>query len=403
VAEPSAFISYAHKDRAVAQELAFGLQRRGCKVWIDNGELRAGDSLIERLAEGISDADFVIALVSQHSVDSPWCQKELSLAVNQEIDLKGRFGVRRVLPLRVGRVQMPATLRDKFYLDVKRTRPAEVVPRLWEDIVRHASDASTPTVPVKSEAEASYERGVNLYNKGEVAAARRELHDASQEAHHAAALLLGVILYDEGDLEKAADEWQFAAGSDVEEVANAAVINYGRMIATYEFAMDTIVGKARAALVGGREIAQAEKLWLAAAKSDHRDAAWAWIGLGRLREDPAEREAPPDPAGAEHAFDQAARSGHSESRTYALFKLGRIRWKLSKTEEAIATLNVGATTGDREWGPWCAFELGRIYWKEKDDEQARFWWHQAASSGHSDIAESAQEALDDPNSIWRIR
>lgn len=401
--QPRAFISYAHEDRAVAHALALGLQSRGCEIWIDAGELRAGDSLIERLADGISGADFVVALVSRHSVDSPWCRKELSLAINQEIDLEGRFGVRTVVPIRVGRVEMPSALRDKFYLEVKRTRPEEIVPRLWEDIRRHADGTGTSEPAVQSEAELSYKRGVNLYGKGELAAARRELHNASQESHHSAALLLGTILFDQGDLKQAADEWQFAAGSEDEEIATAAVINCGRMIGTHEFdtEMQALTGP-RGALMS-RSVGEAERLWLMAANSGHRDAAWAWIGLGRLREDPVERDATPDPEGAEEAFDRAARCAHSESRTYALFKLGRIRWMYGKEDDAIPVLEVGATTGDKEWAPWCAFELGRIYWKRRDDEEAGRWWYQAASSGHPRISESAQEAIDDPNSIWRSR
>lgn len=401
--QPRAFISYAHEDRAVAHALALGLQSRGCEIWIDAGELRAGDSLIERLADGISGADFVVALVSRHSVDSPWCRKELSLAINQEIDLEGRFGVRMVVPIRVGRVEMPPALRDKFYLEVKRARPEEIVPRLWEDIRRHADSAGASGAGAQSEAELSYERGVNLYSKGELTTARRELHSASQESFHAAALLLGTILFDQGELKQAADEWQFAAGSDDEEIAVPAVINYGRMIATQDFETEvpTLSGSRGARI--GRSVDEAEKLWLTAANSDHRDAAWAWVGLGRLREDLAEREVTPDPEGAEEAFDRAARSAHSESRTYALFKLGRTRWKLGKEDEAIPVLEVGATTGDKEWAPWCAFELGRIFWKRREDEEAGRWWYEAANSGHPRISESAQEAIDDPNSIWRSR
>lgn len=402
-ARPAAFISYAHEDRAAAHEIAFGLQKRGCDVWIDQGELGAGDSIVERLAEGISGVDFVIAVISEHSVESPWCRKEISLAMTQEIDLEGRFGVRRVLPLRLGDVPMPPALRDKLYLEVAIERPGDIVPRLWEDILRHAGSPAPLAETGRSDAERSYERGRNLYDKGEVAAARRHLHDASQESHHSAALLLGEILYDRGEIEKAADEWQFAAGSADPEIAHAAVVHYGRMLAAHEFFDGARLAGPRGALIGGRGREQAESLWRSAAESDHRDAAWAWLGLGRLLEDPPIQGGEADPVGAEEAFERGAQSGHGESRTFALHRLGRMKWRLKKTDEAIANLNVGATTGDAQWAPFCAFDLGRIYWEAGDDAEAAHWWHQAASANHPRISDAAQEALDDPDSIWRLR
>lgn len=43
----STFISYAHEDQWLARELASGLRGAGCRVWIDEGELLIGDSLIQ--------------------------------------------------------------------------------------------------------------------------------------------------------------------------------------------------------------------------------------------------------------------------------------------------------------------------------------------------------------------
>lgn len=402
---PAAFISYAHADRAAAHEIAFGLQRRGCDVWIDQGELGVGDSIIERLAEGIAEVDFVIAVISKHSVASEWCRKEISLALTQELDLKGRFGVCRVLPLRLGEVVMPPALRDKLYLEIAAERPGDIVPRLWEDMIRHLGSAgfASPEPIALTEAERSYRRGRNLYDKGEMAAARRHLHEASQESHHAAALLLGEILCDQGEIEKAANEWQFAAGSDDQEVATAAVIHHGRILATHEFSDGGKLSGSRGALIGGRGREQAEALWRSAAESGHRDAAWAWLGLGRLLEDPPKNGGEADPSGAEEAFERAAHCAHAESSAFALHKLGRMKWRLGKNDEAADILKVGAASSDREWAPCCAFDLGRLYWDTGDEEEAGFWWYQAASANHPRISDPAREALDDPNSIWRLR
>jgi cold shock CspA family protein len=134
--ELSIFLSYAHSDRTVAREIADELTARDVRVWIDEGELRVGDSLIQRISEALNEVHFVVALVSPYSVKSPWCQKELSLAITGGLR---RQGV-KVLPLRVGNVQMPASLSDVLYLDVDPEYPAGCVDRLVRDAMLHQQE-----------------------------------------------------------------------------------------------------------------------------------------------------------------------------------------------------------------------------------------------------------------------
>ncbi len=94
----SVFLSYSHADKPVARSLAEGLRGAGCYVWIDEGELRTGDSIIARISDAADEVRFVIALVSQHSISSNWCQKELAIAIHGGLS-SGRI---RVLPLRMG-------------------------------------------------------------------------------------------------------------------------------------------------------------------------------------------------------------------------------------------------------------------------------------------------------------
>ena len=111
---PSVFISYAHADEPLARDLADALSGHGLRVWIDQSELRIGDSLIERLAEAIAEGDFVVALVSDVSRESRWCKQELAWAASKGIREKRVT----VLPLQVGNAEMPSTLADRVWADV---------------------------------------------------------------------------------------------------------------------------------------------------------------------------------------------------------------------------------------------------------------------------------------------
>jgi hypothetical protein len=138
----SVFISYAHADKPFARQVADGLAKQGCRVWIDEGELRIGDSLIERISEALDRVDFVAVLVSAHSVNSEWCRKELSLAMTGEILRKGVV----VLPVRVDDTPMPDSIKDKAYLDVRRAEPQAATSDLMNAIRRHL-DPPPPLPP----------------------------------------------------------------------------------------------------------------------------------------------------------------------------------------------------------------------------------------------------------------
>jgi len=135
----SIFISYSHADKTVARALARALETAGARVWIDEGELRAGDSIIEVIATAIVDVDFVVAIVSKASVESRWCTKELALALTQGL---GREGV-RLLPLRLGDVDMPASLTDVYYRTIDPTELATIASELMRDAQSHREERHT--------------------------------------------------------------------------------------------------------------------------------------------------------------------------------------------------------------------------------------------------------------------
>lgn len=133
----SVFISYQHADKRLAAGLQDGLEKLGYFVWRDEGELLVGDSIVERVTAALDQIDFVVALVSESSVTSPWCQKEVSLAMTGEI---ARSGV-KVLPVRIDQVEMPPSLKDKLYVEVYRDDVAQATERLAASIERHLAPA----------------------------------------------------------------------------------------------------------------------------------------------------------------------------------------------------------------------------------------------------------------------
>jgi len=73
------FLCYSHFDRYIAQCLATVLQDYGFSVWWDHA-LLGGDDFRQMIAERIRSAKVVLALFSQHSVESGWVIDEAGRA-----------------------------------------------------------------------------------------------------------------------------------------------------------------------------------------------------------------------------------------------------------------------------------------------------------------------------------
>jgi len=110
---PSIFLCHSSRDKPFVRRLAKTLSDHGVTVWLDETKLRIGDSIVNRIADAIRDVDFVVPVVSRHSITSPWVQKKLSIALTKEL----RGNRVSVLPTRLDGTRMPATLGDKLYAD----------------------------------------------------------------------------------------------------------------------------------------------------------------------------------------------------------------------------------------------------------------------------------------------
>lgn len=108
------FISYSHKDKDFVRRLVSDLKDIGINVWIDDSELKLGDSVLEKIISALDRVKYVIA-ISKNSINSTLVKKELEVAMNQEIDGKRV----KVIPLLIYDVELPSFLTGKMYGDFR--------------------------------------------------------------------------------------------------------------------------------------------------------------------------------------------------------------------------------------------------------------------------------------------
>ncbi len=73
------FISHASEDKStVARPLAEALKRAGVRVWLDEHELKIGDSLSEKIDNELCESQFGVVILSPAFLEKHWPRKELS-------------------------------------------------------------------------------------------------------------------------------------------------------------------------------------------------------------------------------------------------------------------------------------------------------------------------------------
>ena len=110
---PTIFLSHNHRDKPFVRELASYLKKYNITVWIDEAEIKIGESLTSKVGEAINENDFFGVVISNNSKDSEWVKRELQIATQREFKEKRVV----VLPIVLDSIELPPFLSDKLYAD----------------------------------------------------------------------------------------------------------------------------------------------------------------------------------------------------------------------------------------------------------------------------------------------
>jgi tetratricopeptide (TPR) repeat protein len=111
------FISYSHHDRGFVKRLAHDLKAVGLTVWWDEWEIRVGDSIIEKISQGINGSAYLAVVLSPHSVKSNWVQRELGSALMRQLSVDRDI---TVLPLLISDCEVPVLIREIKWADFQQ-------------------------------------------------------------------------------------------------------------------------------------------------------------------------------------------------------------------------------------------------------------------------------------------
>jgi len=108
------FVSHRSADIAVAERLAEDIRAAGHDVWLDAWNINLGDSIVERMNEGLTSASHVLLCWSSAGNLAPWFSREWLSALARQ--LNGHHI--RLLPVLLPGSTPPALLADIKYADL---------------------------------------------------------------------------------------------------------------------------------------------------------------------------------------------------------------------------------------------------------------------------------------------
>lgn len=112
-----AFLSHSSKDKTFIRQLAADLSRNNISVWLDEQMIKVGDSIADKISQGLAESDYFLVALSDDSVQSEWVKKELNQALLTEIEEKEV----KVLPLLLSDCEIPILIKEKKYADFSQS------------------------------------------------------------------------------------------------------------------------------------------------------------------------------------------------------------------------------------------------------------------------------------------
>ena len=93
--ETKLFICYAHQDKNQVLPLVKELEKKEVNVWIDQFEIKVGDSITDRINEGIASSSLCLIFISPSFLQSSWTQVEFKpFLIQQQLS-----NVKKLIPV----------------------------------------------------------------------------------------------------------------------------------------------------------------------------------------------------------------------------------------------------------------------------------------------------------------
>jgi hypothetical protein len=109
--EKTIFLCHSSADKGFVRMVNDDLRRLGATTWLDENNIKVGDSLVGKISDGLKTSQFLAVFLSPASVKSQWTTKEWQSYLSRQ--LAGNAVT--VLPVLIEKCEIPAILADLKY------------------------------------------------------------------------------------------------------------------------------------------------------------------------------------------------------------------------------------------------------------------------------------------------
>jgi hypothetical protein len=107
------FLSHSSKDKPVVHALANRLQADGVRVWLDDWQIKFGDSIPAKIEHGLERSRVLVLCMSANAFGSDWAQLEAgTFRFRDPLNTERRF-----IPLRLDTAPIKGSLAQFLYID----------------------------------------------------------------------------------------------------------------------------------------------------------------------------------------------------------------------------------------------------------------------------------------------
>ena len=119
---PRVFLSYSSLEKPLARQISAALREAGAKVWIDEENLRVGESIIPSIERALGESDAFLVLLAG----------EKNPNVLMELGMARAHGL-KIVPVVIGDAEIPSDLAGVFYLK-PNGEDREIIERVVEAV-----------------------------------------------------------------------------------------------------------------------------------------------------------------------------------------------------------------------------------------------------------------------------
>ena len=118
-------ISYSSKLKNIAEDICYFLQESGYDVWRAPYSIPNGEDYINEIYAAIDNSKIVLFVLSDPSLKSEWCQKELIYAIDSN---------KRILPVQINQVDNPYDKMRQIRYELQRKQILVLFPKYKEKL-----------------------------------------------------------------------------------------------------------------------------------------------------------------------------------------------------------------------------------------------------------------------------